>query len=188
MAVGVLAVPAGREVHAGDDTVTQVRDARHPGVDQCDRDAAAVDPVGDLTQPDRLPPREVGLEIVPRVRGDARHLDATVDGDLRDRGIAHEDRESVVRHGGGEAPDQGERVRHLAAEALDELLRDVRRRRRLVDRSRSDVERGSRDGLEQRRGDHRGDQDADHGGAVIRRGEGEGPAPGADLLHRGVLS
>ena len=122
MPVGVLAVPSGCEVDPSDDPITEVRDLRDAGVDHRDRHAAAVDAERHLREPDRLPPREVGLEVVVRLRPRGSHVDGTVDVQTRDRTIGAEQRQAIVRHLRREPADQRERPGDAAADGVDQLL------------------------------------------------------------------
>ena len=124
----VVAGAAWREVHASDDAITQVLDLCDPGVDHRDRDAGPVDPGGDLREPDRLPPREVRLDVVPGLRADGRHLDVPVGVEAEDRGGAPQRGESVGRYVGGEPADQGKGSRDVSADGPDEVLGEMRLR------------------------------------------------------------
>ncbi len=144
-AVPVLVVSgaARREVHARDDAIAEVLVTGDARIDHRHGDAAAVDPARELTQTDRLPPHEVGIEHVVDIRAGRGHLDAGVDGEFGDRGVPGEDRETIVRHGRREPADQGERTRDVAAHREDPVLGEVGGGVRFVDQDRA-VDAGRR--------------------------------------------
>jgi hypothetical protein len=154
VSVLVVALPPGGEVDPRHDAIAEVVDTRHTGIEQRDGHAAAVDPGGNLREPDRLPPREVRFEVVVHVGGGGGHVDATVGVEARDRTVRAEHRQTVGRHVGGEPADQGESLGDAAADGEDEALRGVGEGRPLVDDDRGEVLDGSG-----RRADERGDEE-----------------------------